>query len=74
MSYIIAETSLIFKLPNTVLVSSSLINQPLNLIANLLLMGFIASAGFKIAHLGVMLVRTIKVKVKEEKKSILEPN
>ena len=49
------------------LISSDLLNKPMNLVAHVVLMGFIVSAGFKIASLGAMLVRTIKVKVKEEK-------
>ena len=55
------------------LVASELLNQPMNVTAHLLLMGFVASIGFKIASLGVMLVRTIKVNLKEEKQSILIP-
>lgn len=51
------------------LISSELLNKPMNLAAHVILMGFIVSAGFKIASLGVMMVRTIKVKVKEEKAS-----
>lgn len=48
------------------LISSEVLNQPLNLTFHLLLMGFIASAGYKLASLGVMLVRPIKVKLKLE--------
>ena len=53
------------------LIASDLLSQPVNYIAHLLLMGFIASAGFKIASLGIMLVRTIKVNLKEEKENIV---
>src|SRR3989344_5178000 len=48
------------------LVSPQLLNEPTNYIAHLLLMGFIATAGYKIASIGTMLIRTIKVNVKEE--------
>lgn len=46
------------------LITPEILNQPLNLAAHLFLMGFIANIGFKIASLGVMLVRPIKVKLK----------
>jgi len=47
------------------LVSSDLLNKPLDLLAHVILMGFIVTAGYKIAGIGVMLVRTIKVKLKD---------
>lgn len=43
------------------LVAPELINKPLNLIAHLTLMSFIAGAGFKIAQLGILLIRPVKV-------------
>lgn len=51
------------------LLSSEQLNEPLNLVSHLLLMGFIASAGFRIAKLGTMLVRPIKVALKEAPKA-----
>ncbi len=45
------------------LISSEDLNKPANLAAHIILMGFIVSAGFKIASLGTMLIRTIKVRV-----------
>jgi len=54
------------------LISPDVLNSPLNYTFHLLFMGFIASVGFKIASLGVMLVRPIKIKLKDEK-SILLP-
>lgn len=51
------------------IVKPELLNQPFNLVAHLFLMGFIASVGFKIASLGVMLVRPIKVTLKESSKN-----
>jgi len=55
------------------LISPDVLNSPLNYTFHLLFMSFIASVGFKIASLGVMLVRPIKVKLKDEK-SILLPD
>ena len=49
------------------LISPELLNKPMNLAAHIVLMGFIASVGFKIASIGTMLVRTIKVTVNEDK-------
>ncbi len=48
------------------LISSQLINDPLNIIAHLFLMGFVAQIGFKLASIGTMLVRPIVVKLKEK--------
>jgi hypothetical protein len=56
------------------IVPSEVLNKPMNYIAHLLLMGFLASIGLKIANIGTYLLRPIKIKVHEEKKSILEPN
>jgi len=55
------------------IVPSEVLNTPMNYIAHLMLMGFLTSAGLKIANIGTNLIRPIKIKVKEEKKSILEP-
>jgi hypothetical protein len=57
----------------TELIKSDVLNKPLNLVAHLLLMTFFLNVGFKIATLGVQMVRPIKVTLKGEK-SILEPN
>jgi len=46
---------------NQTLVEKDLLNSPMNIMAHLMLMGFIASAGFKIAKIGVTLIRPIKV-------------
>jgi hypothetical protein len=54
------------------LISPEVLNTPLNYTFHILFMGFIASIGFKIASLGVMMVRPIKVNLKDEK-SILLP-
>lgn len=46
------------------IISPELLNDSSNIFAHLFLMGFIASVGFKLASLGVMLVRPIVVKLK----------
>ncbi|MFC1646698.1 hypothetical protein ACFL1A_00295 [Patescibacteria group bacterium] len=58
------------------LVGPEMINSTTNMFFHLMLMGFIASAGFKIASLGVQLIRPIKVKLrtKEEKKPLPKEN
>lgn len=43
------------------------LNTMLNMTISLFLAGFVMSFGFKIASLGIMFVRTIEVKLKEEK-------
>lgn len=48
------------------IISAAMINDPFNITAHLFLMGFIAGAGYKLASLGVMLIRPIVVKVKEQ--------
>lgn len=55
------------------LISPEVLNTPLNYTFHILFMGFIASIGFKIANLGTLLIRPIKVNLKEEK-SVLLPN
>src|SRR3989344_5534149 len=45
----------------TEILPADLINDSSNIFAHLLLMGFIASIGFKLAQLGTLLVRPIKV-------------
>lgn len=48
----------------TELVSSDVLNKPLNLFAFIIFMGFIANIGFKLASLGVMFLRPIKINLK----------
>lgn len=43
------------------------LNQTTNLFAHVILMGFVASIGYKIAGLGVLMLRPIVVKLKEQK-------
>lgn len=54
------------KSTRTEIISADLINDTSNIFAHLLLMGFIASIGYKLASLGVMLVRPIVVKLKSK--------
>jgi hypothetical protein len=56
------------------LIAPAILNEPTNYIAHLLLMGFIATAGYKIASIGTMLLRTIKVNLKEESIKPLDTN
>lgn len=47
------------------IVTSDMVNTPMNLIFHTIMMGFIASAGMKLAQIGTMLVRSIDVHLKE---------
>lgn len=57
------------------LMSATDLNKTTNTFAHLFLMGFIASAGFKVATLGTNLIRPIVVRVNDQKlkSSILDP-
>ena len=46
---------------------AEILNQTTNVFGHLILMGFIASIGYKVAGLGVLLIRPIVVKLKEDK-------
>lgn len=46
------------------IVAPEIINQPLNLIAHIIIAGFLVNGGFKIASLGVQFLRPIKVNLK----------
>ena len=46
------------------IISDEVLNTSLNMTAHLLLMGFLLSLGFKVASLGVMLIRPLVVKVR----------
>ena len=48
------------------LLPASVLNQTANVAAHLFLMGFIVSAGFRVASLGIQLARTIEVKIRGE--------
>lgn len=49
------------------LISPEVLNTPLNYAAHIMFMAFIASVGLKLASVGAMLVRPIKIKLREEK-------
>lgn len=51
-------------MPKTELISPVMVNDTSNLFAHLMLMGFLASIGSKIAAIGVMMVRPVVVKLK----------
>lgn len=53
----------------TEIIPGDILNDSSNLFAHLMLMGFIASLGFKVGQLGTYLMRPIEVKVKGQ----LEP-
>jgi hypothetical protein len=46
---------------------ADILNKTSNIIAHLLVMGFIVNVGFKLASLGVMMIRPIKVQLNEQK-------
>lgn len=46
---------------------AEILNQTSNVFGHLILMGFIASIGYKVAGLGVLMIRPIVVKLKEDK-------
>ena len=48
------------------ILKAELVNSPLNYISHIVFMTFIAGVGFRIAKLGVMLVRPIKVSLKSQ--------
>jgi hypothetical protein len=48
------------------IIPAAMINEPMNYMAHIFLMGFMATIGMKIGQLGTMLIRTINVNVKEK--------
>lgn len=46
---------------------SAILNQSSNYFIHIIILGFVASVGYKIAHLGVQLIRPIIVKTSERK-------
>ncbi|MBI4130030.1 hypothetical protein HY468_01800 [Candidatus Roizmanbacteria bacterium] len=56
--------------PAPEIISPELLNQSSNLFAHVFLMGFLVSAGGKIATIGTMLVRPIVVKLKAKNEEI----
>jgi hypothetical protein len=56
--------------PAMEIMTPEMINDTSNIFAHVVLMGFIASAGLKLATIGTQLVRTIHVKVKTKDDTI----
>ncbi len=50
----------------TEIISADILNNSLNLIAHLFFMGFLVNVGFRISIVGTLLIRTIKVKLKQK--------
>lgn len=50
--------------PPQQIISADTVNQPMNLFAHLMLVGFIATIGSKLATIGVQLIRPIVVETK----------
>jgi len=48
------------------IIPAAIINEPLNYMAHIFLMGFFVTIGMKIAQIGTMLIRTIQVNVREK--------
>lgn len=56
------------ELPKAELLPANVLNDSANVFAHLLLMGFLASAGQKVASIGTSLVRPINVKLRSTEK------
>lgn len=54
-------------------ISADMINQSSNIFAHLMLMGFLATIGFRLASLGISLIRPIVVHLKAKEVSAFEP-
>lgn len=48
------------------IIPGSMINQMSNVLAHILLMGFLASIGYKVASLGIMMLRPVVVKLQSK--------
>jgi len=57
--------------PKLELIPADILNKTSNLLAHLLLMGFVASIGYKIGSLGAMLARPVIVKLKTKEGEIV---
>lgn len=53
----------------TEIIPAAALNNSSNIFAHLILMGFMATIGFKISSLGIMLIRPIKVKLNQKEES-----
>lgn len=62
------------KMPQeTQIIQPELLNNTSNLVAHLVLMGFILNAGYKLASIGTMMARPIVVKLKSQEQSQEKP-
>ena len=57
----------------TDIVTSEVLNQPLNFFAHMVILSFVLNVGYKLGSLGVQFVRPIKVNLKEENESENNP-
>ncbi len=62
------------QVPKLEIIPGDVLNQTSNLIAHLLLMGFIASIGYKIGSLGVLLARPVVVRLKASSGQVISEN
>lgn len=58
---------------NTEFIPPNMINQTSNIFAHLMLMGFLASIGYRLASLGINLIRPLVVHLKAKEVSVYEP-
>jgi len=57
------------EIPKIDILPADVLNQSSNIIAHVFFMGFVASIGYKLGSLGIMMLRPIKVNLKEEKQN-----
>jgi hypothetical protein len=57
------------KTPKTEIISATMLNDSSNIFAHLMLMGFIVSLGYKLANLGIQMLRPIVVKLKAKEET-----
>lgn len=57
--------------PKLELIPADILNQTSNILAHLLLMGFVAGVGYKIGSLGTMLARPVIVKLKTKNSELI---
>ena len=48
------------------IIPATVLNEPMNYMGHIFMMGFLATVGMKIGQLGTLLIRTIEVNVKEK--------
>ena len=60
-------------LPDVEIFPAAILNSTTNTLAHLLLMGFVVSVGYRVAMIGVNLLRPIVVKMTTKNPSVLDP-